>query len=78
MAVQFGPRLRELRLEAGLTQKQLAEKAGVSQNGVSQWEDGSREPGWYAVLALAEALGVSCAAFAEPSAKGRAKPRKRY
>jgi transcriptional regulator with XRE-family HTH domain len=60
---QFGPKLRALREAAGLSQKELAEVSGLSQNGISQWERGTREPSWGAVLALAEALGVDCRAF---------------
>jgi transcriptional regulator with XRE-family HTH domain len=68
---QFGPKLRELREAAGLSQKELAERSGLSQNGISHWERGDREPGWSAVLALAEALGVDVSAFV-----GRGRPRK--
>jgi transcriptional regulator with XRE-family HTH domain len=62
-------RLRELRAAAGLTQRALAERAGVSQRGLAQWEIGRREPGWRSVLALAGALGVDCTAFARPPGK---------
>jgi transcriptional regulator with XRE-family HTH domain len=76
----FAPRLRELRDRAGLTQKQLAERSGLSQNAVSQWESGIREPSWGAILALADALGVDCRAFQEPPASTpapkRGRPRK--
>jgi transcriptional regulator with XRE-family HTH domain len=65
----FAGRLRELRAAAGLTQRELAERAGVSQRGLAQWEIGRREPGWRSVLALAEALGVDCTAFARPPGK---------
>jgi putative transcriptional regulator len=61
--VQFGRRLRELRQEAGLTQTELAERAGVKRDAVARWERGAREPGWFNVVALAEALGVDCLAF---------------
>lgn len=77
----FGPRLRELREAAGLTHQQLAERAGVSVDGVSQWERGVREPGWGSVLSLAQALGVDCTAFAqepraEAESRGPGRPRK--
>ena len=61
----FAARLKELREAAGLSQKELAEKSGLSQKGISNWEQGIREPGWLAVLKLAEALGVNCLAFQE-------------
>jgi transcriptional regulator with XRE-family HTH domain len=65
---QFAPRLKELREQAGLTQKALAEKAGLSQRAVSHWEQGLREPSWSNVLALATALGVDCLAFQQAPA----------
>src|SRR5262245_54646362 len=76
----FGPRLRELRERAGLTQVQLAERAGLHPQGVVKLERGEREPAWGTVLALMEALGVSCDAFlVEPAATAEVKvgrPRK--
>jgi transcriptional regulator with XRE-family HTH domain len=79
-AAWFGGRLRELREAAGLTRQQLADKARVSADGISQWERGVREPSWSIVIALSEALGVDCRAFLkapvdrEPARPGR--PRK--
>src|SRR5438874_2443105 len=76
----FAGRLKELREAAGLTQAQLAEKAGMNRFGVAQLEQGRHQPSWESVLALARALGVSCDAFAEepkptaPARRGR--PRK--
>jgi transcriptional regulator with XRE-family HTH domain len=77
----FGPRLRELREAAGLTQVQLAERAGLHPQGVVKLERGEREPAWSTVVALCAALDVSCERFLEPAgakpgaAPGR--PRKR-
>src|SRR2546421_736543 len=67
-AEHFGPRLRELREQAGLTQEQLAERAGVKRDAVARWEGGRREPSWGNVLALCQALGVDCNAFTVPPA----------
>jgi len=78
--VQLGMRIRELREQAGMSREQLADAAGVSLRGVVQWELGEREPGWFNMLALAEALGVKCDTFAQapgdlpPPKRGR--PRK--
>jgi transcriptional regulator with XRE-family HTH domain len=73
----FGPRLRELREAAGLTQVQLAEQAGLHPQGVIKLERGEREPAWSTVVALAAALGVSCERFLEPAAAAPGRPRKR-
>jgi transcriptional regulator with XRE-family HTH domain len=59
----FGGRLRELREAAELTRQELADKAQVSVDGISQWERGVREPSWSIVIALSEALGTDCKAF---------------
>jgi len=66
-AESFGTRLRALRERVGLTQKQLAERAGLHPQGVVKLERGEREPAWTTVLALADALGVNCLAFVEQS-----------
>jgi DNA-binding XRE family transcriptional regulator len=76
----FAGRLRELREEAGLTQTDLAGKAGLTREGVAQLETGRRKPAWETVLALCEALGCSCEAFTQPPAERTAaspgRPRK--
>jgi transcriptional regulator with XRE-family HTH domain len=83
--IDFSARLRELRSAAGLTQKDLAESAGVALRTVSSLEQGLYEPVWSTVLALAEALGVGVEAFAAagaaspggPAPSRRGRPRKR-
>jgi transcriptional regulator with XRE-family HTH domain len=78
----FGGRLRALRERAGLTQRELADKAGCNPFTVAKLEGGFQEPAWPLVLALARALGVSCAAFdgeapgGPPKARPRGRPRK--
>ncbi len=80
-AEHFAGRLRELRDRAGLTQDQLAEKAGVKRDAVARWERKIREPSWSNVIALADALGVSCEEFRkrprEQPALTPGRPRKR-
>lgn len=78
----FGDRLRELRIEAGLTQKELAERSGLSFQAVRDLEQGVNfDPGWSSVVAMAEALGVTLDAFLIPPKRvrkrpGRGRPRK--
>jgi transcriptional regulator with XRE-family HTH domain len=62
----FAHRLRELREAAGLTQDQLAERAGLYKFSVAKLEQGVREPTWATVLTLAKALGVDCLSFIGP------------
>jgi DNA-binding XRE family transcriptional regulator len=59
----FGARLRALRRQRGLTQGQLARRAGVTAMTVSRLESGASEPFWPVALALARALGVTVADF---------------
>lgn len=74
----FAARLRELRIAAGLTQAQLAEKAGMHLHGFTKIEYGDREPAWATVLDLAAALGVDVSEFLGPDDQSapRGRPRK--
>ena len=65
-ADDFSIQLRKLREEKGLTQAQLADKAGMSLQGVAALEQGYRSPTWETVLRLASALGVPETAFKIP------------
>ena len=55
----FSERLRELRKEKGLTQKELADKVGISRVGYGYWEKGKREPNFKKLILLAKYLYVS-------------------
>ena len=41
---KIGRFLKELRLEKGMTQEQLAETFGVSNRSISRWENGNNMP----------------------------------
>ena len=63
----FAGRLRELREAAGLSREELAKRAGMkSPAGIRNLEQGIRQPAWATVIALCQALGVSCDAFLQP------------
>jgi predicted ATPase len=73
----FGARLRRLREGAGLSQEELAERAGLSSHAVSALERGTRtRPYPHTVRALADALGAGdherAALIAAVPARGRA------
>ena len=55
----LGRRVADCREQLGLTQKVLAERAGLSVTFVSEIENDRRTPGTEALLALANALGSS-------------------
>lgn len=55
----FSKRLKAYRLSRGLTQKQLAELVGVSQNAVYNWENGKREPTLATIIKLANILNTN-------------------
>lgn len=72
----FPEKLRHLREVAGLTQQQLAERAGVPLASVRNYEQGKRQPGWAGLFHLARALGVSSEEFSDCDEVKPAKPRR--
>ena len=57
--VDFGGILKNLRLQAGLTQKQLAEKIGVTKSVVSYYELQERSPSPDVLIKLSSVFHVS-------------------
>ena len=55
--------IKSRRQNIGLTQKQLAEKVGVTDVTISRWETGQREPIWYDFVRLCEVLGMELSWF---------------
>lgn len=54
-----GQLIRAARKRAKMTQTELAEKLGISYVGVSQWENGIRNPKHETMQKIADALGIS-------------------
>lgn len=52
-------KIKELREEMQMTQKQLAEKISNMQRNVSNWEQGVSEPDLRTVVAIADVFGVT-------------------
>lgn len=61
-----GRNAKRLRLAAGLTQEQLAEKSGFSQQYISDLERGRRNPTVVTLYELAQALQSTPVALIEP------------
>lgn len=59
MENQFADILKELRIEKGIGQAQLARAIGVSNGIVSLWENKKREPTMGSLIALARYFNVS-------------------
>ena len=55
----FGKRLKELRIEKGLSQKKLGEVFNVCNQTISFWETGSREPDLDTLLKIAHFFDVT-------------------
>lgn len=62
----FGRRLAARRDTQGLSQQALANRIGVRQSAVGNWESGTRIPRWPELRALAHALDVPAAWLVEP------------
>ena len=56
---KFSERLKELRIEAGLSQEKLANAVGLTHTAIGLWEQGKRTPNLDAVIVLAEFFSVS-------------------
>ena len=54
-----GRNVARIRLNGGLTQEQLAERSGFSQQYISGLEQGRRNPTIVTIFELAQALGAS-------------------
>ena len=59
MRYEIGSRIRKYREENNLSQKQLAEKIGVSNSRVSNWDQGLNRPDADILAAICVALDVS-------------------
>lgn len=56
---KFKDNLKELRLEKGLGQVELAKEIGVSKGVISLWENGLREPNMYSLILLAKFFKIT-------------------
>ena len=59
----MGEKLKELRMEKGLSQQELADKAKVTQGTISMYESGQRTRNEKTLKPILNALGVDYAEF---------------
>lgn len=57
--VNMGEKLRSLRIENRLTQKQVADRIGLAISAVSSYESGTRYPSYEALIKLSKMFHVS-------------------
>lgn len=57
--MEIGKKLKNARIEAGLTQKKAAEKINVSRQTISNWENEKSYPDIISVIALSDLYSVS-------------------
>lgn len=55
----FCSRLKELRIEAGLSRADLAKKLNISVRSISYWESGKRECSFNMLIAIANLFEIS-------------------
>lgn len=60
---QFGNRVKDLRLARGLSQEELAFRAGIHRTYLGGIERGERNPALKNIAAIARALGVTLSEF---------------
>jgi transcriptional regulator with XRE-family HTH domain len=71
----FGQRLRELRVERGISQDQLARRTGIHSTAIGRFERGAREPRLRSILRLAGGLGVKSGRLLDDLGERRLTPR---
>lgn len=64
-------RLRELRLERNMSQQRLAMELSMTQNTISRYENGEREPGIKELIRIADYSNVSLDYLLERSEQKR-------
>ena len=57
--MEFENKIKELRIESGMTQKQLAERLGVAKSVVSYYEHGERFPSYDVLIKLSQIFHVT-------------------
>ena len=57
--MEFGAKFKQLRIDNNLTQKQLAEKLGIKQTNISNWENDKTRPEYENLIKLAKIFDVT-------------------
>ena len=57
--MEFGKKLKEIRIDKGMTQMQLAAKLDVTDAAIRGWENGGKEPSYEILCKIAKIFDVS-------------------
>lgn len=76
MRALVGRNFARIRQEKGLTQEQVEERSGFSQQYISGLEQGKRNPTIVTLFELAQALGVSHVDLVTPDARAKTNRKK--
>ena len=74
MSMHFAETMRKLRIERGLSQRELAEKMFVTRPTVARWENGSRLPDAVMITRLSQCLGVDVNTLLNVAAESEESP----
>ena len=55
---EFGERLKKIRQENNLTQKQFAARVGITERGVQRYEAGERKPTFDVIISILDNVNV--------------------
>ena len=58
-SMEIGKKLKEARLQSGLTQEKAAEKIGVSRQTISNWENEKSYPDIVSVIRLSDIYSIT-------------------
>jgi len=58
LLLQLGERVKEIRIQKGLTQTELANKIGKDHPSINKLENGKVNPSYYFLFEVAQGLGV--------------------
>lgn len=69
--MNIGERIKRYRIEKRMTQKEVADRAGVTEVSVSRWENGMRDPTFRDVEKIAAALDVTMEELTREPKRGK-------
>ena len=74
MSMHFAETMRKLRIERGLSQRELSEKMFVTRPTIARWENGSRLPDAVMITRLSQCLGVDVNTLLNVAAESEESP----